>query len=271
MLAPQQGKFGSLRLLEAARKCGLVDSNLKICLDPADNRSYSGSGQAFNDRTSNAHNFHVGATSGSEASDPTFTGTANTLAAYFNHDGGDYFTLGAANPSWVLDMSEDQAAFTIAMWWYLGDATTPQRLCGTTSTASTGTGFRWGVTSATAMAFVVHNNSTVINPTLTFSNAMPSDAWAFYCISVNESTGASGMFVGCGQPAQIEYVTATSTYTGPAADGTPTTATLQIGASNAQSIVPADTRFGGGLFWTGAKTQAQMTKFFQATRRRYGV
>lgn len=38
------------------------------------------------------YDFHLGANNTATTDDPTFTGTAGNAAAYFSHDGGDYFT-----------------------------------------------------------------------------------------------------------------------------------------------------------------------------------
>lgn len=263
IINPGRGR-GSLRHLEVAKRCGLAGSSLKLCLDPADNRSYSGSGQTFNDRTANGHNFNVGKTSGAETSDPTFTGTANTLAAYFLHDGGDFFELASANPTWVDDIHKDNAQATLAFWWWIPSFATAMRFAGTTSTSSAGaTGFRWGPTDADSMTFTVHNSGAVLAAMLDFGATFPTSAWAFYCVSINEATGS--LIGGCNG----SYTTASSTYTSPGTGSA--LERLQIGASNGQAIVPADTRFGGGWMWNTALTEAQMTRIFNASRRRFGV
>lgn len=77
---------------------GSVVSSCVFDIDATIVDSYSGSGQAWDNIEPNpadgssqtANDFHIGPTSGSEATDPTFTGTAGDAGAYFSYDGADY-------------------------------------------------------------------------------------------------------------------------------------------------------------------------------------
>jgi hypothetical protein len=79
---------------------GLLDSlelsdNLLLCLDAGFNGSFDGvtDTQIWKDISGNNRNWYRGATSSSEASDPTFNGTPGNLSEneYWSFDGGDYF------------------------------------------------------------------------------------------------------------------------------------------------------------------------------------
>jgi len=70
-------------------------------LDATVASSYAGSGQTWanlvaapaDGAAKTAYDFHLGADGSAGASDPAFTGSAGSAAAYFALDGGDYFTL----------------------------------------------------------------------------------------------------------------------------------------------------------------------------------
>lgn len=77
-----------------------VVSSAKFDVDATLSASYDGTSQTWaNFISDTSYDFYLGATSGSEASDPTFNGTAGAADAYFSTDGGDFFRLIGANPS----------------------------------------------------------------------------------------------------------------------------------------------------------------------------
>lgn len=249
----------SPRLLSAARRCGLAGSSLKFCVDPRDFRSYSG-GQTLSDISGNGNHFNLGASASATVSDPTFTGTLGTLASYFAHDGGDYFSLASSNPAEVEACHKANAAFTIAAWWRIGSTAAASRLAGTTSTSSgSATGFRWSIVDADTMGFLVHNNANVCNQMLDFTTPFPTSAWALYSLSVDEAAGAGGLIIGCND----EFVTGDATYTSPST-GT-ATAELQLGASNGQAPVPNGSRFGGAWLWGEPLSSSDLTDLLDAS------
>lgn len=83
------GKPTFLNMIQGAG----ASANLDFCLDAAAGASYDGTSQTWVDLTGNGNSFFRGATSGSEASDPTFSGTANkrSSAEKFTFDTGDFF------------------------------------------------------------------------------------------------------------------------------------------------------------------------------------
>lgn len=90
--------FGVRKTLLQILEENSLTTSLQLCLDAGDAVSYPGTGQNFVDRSGNTVDYFLGATSGSEASDPTFNGTAGGCSEteYFSFDGGDYFTSQAA-------------------------------------------------------------------------------------------------------------------------------------------------------------------------------
>ena len=60
----------------AGRRENIITAGLQLHLDAGDAGSYPGSGQVWSDLTANDFDFHIGETSSSERSDPTFNGSA---------------------------------------------------------------------------------------------------------------------------------------------------------------------------------------------------
>lgn len=114
---PQTFVPGAPTLYSMIVHAGLT-SGLHICLDAADPASYDGSSQTWTDRSGNSTDFFRGATSGSEATDPTFNGTSRvyTNGTYFSVDGGDYFRKAAANSTAINNLHKNNAAFTL-LWF----------------------------------------------------------------------------------------------------------------------------------------------------------
>ncbi len=100
-----------------------LTTNLKLCLDAGDPASYS-SGQKWLDRSGGGYDFHLGATSSSEASDPTFNGVAGRQsdAEYFSGDGGDYFTYDSNSETWMRDFHKAGAITALAVVYVPSDS-----------------------------------------------------------------------------------------------------------------------------------------------------
>ena len=84
-----------------------LTTNLNLCVDAGDISSYDGSSQTWTDRAA-GNNLFRGTTSGSEAENPTFVGTAGTPTAYFSFDGGDYF-ISSTSPTYANGWSKTTA------------------------------------------------------------------------------------------------------------------------------------------------------------------
>jgi hypothetical protein len=100
----------SKSLWQVIQECGLT-SNCKLCLDAGDSSSYDGSSQTWYDLSGNGFDWYCGATSGAEASDPTFNGSAGgkSPSEYWSFDGGDWFVMAVAEPSWINNLHKDNA------------------------------------------------------------------------------------------------------------------------------------------------------------------
>lgn len=243
-------------------------SGLKLCLDAGDINSWPGSGQQWLDTSGNGHDFFLGADGSATSSDPTPTGTAGGLAAgnYMAHDGGDYLTLAAANPSWVQNLHKDNAKGWGAAWVWVGTSGA-QGVFGNSAGSTSNVGFIWQVNPSVDHSILVVNGSgTVINQNAGGSGLAISQ-WHFLAFSIDESVGSNGLvFVTNGSS-----VSRTSTYASPSASDA--TFTSQIGArGNANSPLGNGGRIamlcmGGGV----APTAAQILALRSATRGRFGV
>ena len=262
--APALAPNLSMRMDPVIKRLGLK-SGLKLILDAGDSSSYA-SGQSWLDRSGGGYDFFLGATSGSEASDPTFNGTAGTIGAYWSFDGGDYFKYDSANETWMENLHKDNAKFSIATWIYIGTAATVQYFCGNAGSAAGHTGIRFGYTASNQSLLEILNNGA--NPLAQFTTAtFGAGAWTFLGISLDEAVGANGLLMQINSTQE----TYTSTYTSPASGAS--SFTLEIASRGNASLPLTNTsRMAAFCMWeSAALTAAQMLALYQATRRRFGV
>lgn len=87
-------------------------------VDATVSASYGGSGQTFSNlvvapadgvAVQTDYDFTLGANDTPSTDDPTFTGTAGDPAAFFAHDGGDFFQIAGGNPAWLDDLFKDMS------------------------------------------------------------------------------------------------------------------------------------------------------------------
>lgn len=97
----------NLSIMQMITQSGLT-ANLAIVLDAGDGNSYI-SGQVWKDVSGNLQDFHRGTTSASQASDPTFNGTAgaNSAGTYWSLDGGDWFSEDDTRAGTVLTFADN--------------------------------------------------------------------------------------------------------------------------------------------------------------------
>lgn len=258
--------YGQTELIHTIRRCGLT-SGLKLCLDAGDANSYSGSGQSWLDTSGNGYDFFRGATSGAEASDPTFNGTAGQRSSgeYWSFDGGDFFRYDSANETWMNNLHKDNAKFTLLAWVYVPNTAGNQGISGTNNAGSV-EGYQWYFDSTEAVHFdVLKTSALVLSATVLASQ--PTATWLCLAISIDEAVGANGgnNFVN-GVSSLF-----TSTYTSP---GVANAAyTMEIAAFGNGGQPPGNTaRLGMFAAWEGvALTQSQLTALYMATRGRFGV
>src|SRR5690606_22838104 len=130
-----------------------------------------------------------GASSSGGSDDPTFNGTAGAQSSseYWSFDGGDYFTLGQSNPTWVNNIHKDGAKFTIAAWIYIVASATQQPIIGTSINTSV---IGWSFYSSTSerLNFAVNNGSAVALGVGGID--IPTSQWAFVAVGLDEAAGS---------------------------------------------------------------------------------
>lgn len=241
-----------------------IGSSLKLALDAGDSSSYT-SGQSWLDLSGGGYDFFLGSTSGSDATDPTFNGSAGGLssAEYFSSDGADIFTYDSANETWMENLHKASAAYSFAVWFYPASIAATISLLRTRNTGVT-VGVDFQIIGGSGRPQVVVGNGTVsqcFNPA-SVGGTTTAAAWNFFGCGVNVSSGA--------QTFQRNGTQATNTsaaYTSPSAGAS--ARTMAMGITN---IWPSGARIGMFAAWEGTDlTAAQLMQIYTATRGRYGV
>jgi hypothetical protein len=254
-------------LLESIQGVGLTDG-LKLCLDAGDADSFT-SGQTWFDRSGGGYDFLRGSTSAAQATDPTFNGTVGQLSAneFWSLDGGDFFTLGQSNPTWVNNLHKNNAVWSFGAWVYLPSPTTQTGIFGTAA------GLAWGSGAIGVIAYTANSarhriavsNQTTITLLMESTGTIPASAWTFLSGSINEPTGQG--FVGIDGVMEA----ASSTYDSPATGNAGYT--LQLGTrGNGDSKMPNGSRLAMLAVWQGsALSVAGMQDIYGATKGRFGL
>ena len=264
MARPTAG-IGSANLaIDAARKLGFL-SSLKLCLDAADAASYpGGTEQAWSDRSGGGYHFNRGSGSGSDAADPTFNGAAGDLGAYWSFDGGDWFTLGQANPAWLNSLHKDNAAWWVLAGLYPVVGGGAKSIFGTAVSASD-VGVSLQYSAAGAAALIVFNGSGSVARQNNLGT-LADQQWHVLGYSFDETVGSGG---------DIRFINGAvaagdSTVASPSAANA--THTAQIGARNGSVPIASGSRLAFFLAGEGeALTAQQMLAFHEATRGRFGI
>lgn len=262
---------GGMTLLGAIQSAGLT-SNLVLCLDSGDAVSYT-SGQSWLDRAGSGYDFFLGATGGAEASDPTFTGTAGNLSAYWALDGGDYFTYDTTNEAWMQNIHKDNANFTILSVCYRGTAGAGVTSVVGTSAGNANTGFFYSTSGVDGTPFFRVKNAGADAIAKGGLTELTASAYNITAVSLNEATGAGGGFHwlnGAYNQVSGPSDTFDSTYTSPASGNA--TFTMQIAAlGNAGSPSQSGDRMACVAVWTTALTKAQLDSLYALLRGRFGL
>lgn len=263
-LAARQGTS----LINTLRNLSLT-TNLRLCLDAGDPTSYDGSSQTWKDLSGGGYDFYRGSGSGSDAADPTFSGTAGRESSgeYFSSDGGDYFTLAQSNPTWVNDLHKDNAIFTLACWFYSPNVATgiTEGLFGDTDfgSASAGMYFGAGVIKDGDIGIEVAKGAGSDGATTTAT--ISSATWTFLAVSLNETTASLIFQINATQE------TKSFSYSSPLSSAAPYAAKIgDIG--DASRPIRNGGRLQSSLAWGGtALSTTQLSSLFQATRAKFGV
>lgn len=241
-----------------------LTSGLKLCLDAGDSASYDPGVQTVRwlDTSGNGYDFFRGATGSSEASDPTFNGSAGGLSSgeYWSFDGGDYFTYDTTNETWMNNLHKDGSTFTIIAITYKPSLGSLVRIFSTGSTA-TAAGCRI-LTSATDIFNFIIANGTASQTVFQSSNTIPV-GWSVLAFSYNEATGA--FIYQCNGAEQTGSVTFSS----------PTTSNASMAARigvQYGTVSPSSNGIRNACigFWEGtALSSAQLTDLYDAIKERY--
>lgn len=244
---------GNLSLWDAINQSGLA-SGLVYCWDIGDTGAYSGSGQTITDQSGNGNHFFLGATSGSEASDPTFTGSAGDKRAstYLSYDGGDYNRLAVSNPTAINSLHKDNAKF-VALFLVRTAASFAANpsLCGTLAGTGSNIGIHFFLDTSGKPRFLVGNGDGTVEITVTGDSGLSASTIYALAVSFDEAVGAGGgYFWANGNFLQVSAAnTWTSTIASPSASAA--TYTYEIGAGgNASQIVDSGTRILGSALWS---------------------
>lgn len=261
---PFQRGCGARNALDVLTQLGLT-TGAKLILDAGDAASYS-SGQSWLDRSGNGYDFFRGTDNTSQASDPTFNGSAGGLSAseYWSFDGGDYFTYDSTNETWMQNLHKDNAVFTLMTWVRLGSVGTTQGLFGSYGSPATNIGIFFCVTSANTLSLLMANGSGSLGYNQATVATLSADTW--YCLGIR-------MVEGVGMNWFINGATETDSanYGSPSASNA--SLTMQIGArGGGANPLLSGSRMAMAMVWEGtALSTDQMTSIYSATRGRFGV
>lgn len=266
---------GNLSIYDAIVAAGLT-TNLKLCLDAGDAASYS-SGQKWLDLSGNGHDFFRGATSGVDATDPTFNGVAGGLSAaeYFSFDGGDFFQYDTTNEAWMQTLHKDGAVFTILAVVYVVSGAEKNYFFITSGTDASGIGTYAGISGSGKITLFVPNGSVAsINAT---SDGSLATGWHLVAISANENGGASaGFFYLDGAYAQKGSAdTWNPAYASPSASSASATArigSIPLVGSGFQDFNASTSRISGLAMWQGtALSKANLDTLWAMLRGRFAL
>lgn len=251
-------------LITALTKLGLL-TNLRLALDAGDRNSYV-SGQSWLDTSGNGYDFFLGATGGSESSDPTFNGVAGHLSSgeYFGMDGGDFFRYDTTNETWMQNIHKDNAKYTILAWVLPVFGSNHVVLGNNGGAVGSGVGFHFGFQSDDKLFMRVANGGAgALGGTSTIGGN--NGAWNFIGVSVDEGV-TTGTYQINGTQQSF-----TSTYTSPSAGSA--SFTTEVGArGNGSTPMPNGSRIAMEAVWEGVTlSTTQMTSVFTATRARFGI
>lgn len=251
-----------------------LTSGLKVCLDAGASLSYSGSGQDWLDMSGNGHDFYRGISGSSEASDPTFNGTAGaeTGNEYWSFDGGDYFVCQDGVQSWMSNMHKDGAVFSVVCAFYYSGGQTAFAFLGTdTPFTNPGAGvavgyFLYGKSSFDWIIRITDDSGNVLTNAFPggAGAAAPSIGWNIIGISINEATGATSLYKnGTG------YTNTGVTYATPSSSAASRTMSI---ASGSTTTCGNGDRMAVMAIWEGvALSNTDFGTLYNAIKGRYGL
>lgn len=260
---------GNKTLSQIITDLGLT-TNLKLCLDAGDANSYNPAVQTekWLDTSGNGYDFYRGTSTGGDAAEPTFNGSAGGASSneYFSFDGGDYFLYDSANETWMNALHKNSAVFSIFIVFY-PNSTAAQRYFATKgSGVGTGLMFYIQATSLLPEVFVSNGSGTVC--TLNTPSAANNAAWNVYGASLDEAIGTANSLVKINSSStQIND----ESYTSPSSSDV--SGTTAIGSlSSGVSPLPSGSRIACLAMWEGtALTTTNLSDIYDAIKGRFGL
>lgn len=251
-------------IITSITKLGLR-SSLQLCLDAGDSASYA-SGQTWADVSGNGNDFYRGLTSGADATDPTFNGTAgqNTIAEYWSFDGGDYFSIvSGANPTWVNDFFKNNGVGTLMTLAYINTSAALQDFAG--CTGASGGFWEFGVNADNTTFLATYNDAASIQIATTTTGTISEDAWHFIAHSFDEGANSHAM--------KMDATNETSADTSPSPGTTNSSATITIGkgGSGVTKNIEAGGRMNAMVIWNRKMSPTELDTIYQYIRNKYGI
>jgi hypothetical protein len=196
--------------VSASKALQMLGLTASLVLDAGDIASYDGTSQTWVDVSGNGNNFYRGATSGAEASDPTFTGVAGALTAAesFSFDGGDWF-VPTGSPTFDDALHHAGAKWTTIALFYNANTGTVRSFFGNQNSGIL-QGIMVGISAGQLNDFIVQNGTaaqtTVQGGGVTFN----LNQWNFAVWSVDEAGGANASFARLNRSTQLLNLAFTS-------------------------------------------------------------
>lgn len=247
-------------------KLGLT-SGLQLCLDAGDAESYDGTSQKWLDRSGGGYDFFRGTDGTSQATDPTFNGTAGAVSSseYFSDDGGDYLTYDTTIETWMQNLGKSgQSVSVFAHAYFPSD--TDAIIFGTNSTAaSAGASFGY-LASFNKVVYTVlqtdaqFGNFGGVGPDLTGS--MPK---IFACGFATTLTN------GQGYTSHIDGTNYSGTVGTDISSSNPSNNMRIMARGDGSRIFPNGARLYDLAIWSSKLTDANLTALHDATKARYGL
>lgn len=207
------GAGGSAKSMIGLIQATGLSSGLIYALDAGDINSYDGSSENFNDTSGNGNHYFKGLTSGADAGQPTFTGTANALdeSAYFVSPGTSAQFGPQAATTFDDGWSNPGGAVTLVHIFYaVGSIFRP---FGGNATSAVGNGsMLWGVNGSEKLG-VTYSISNVGQASATMSAATTLSAIQFAALAWDVTATSLTM--------QINSTQETFTTSAVSASGTP--------------------------------------------------
>jgi hypothetical protein len=250
----------SAYLYDIIKELGLT-TNLNLCLDAADPRSYDGVSQTWTDIIG-GNNYFRGATSSSESTDPTFNGTAGNPGAgtYFSFDGGDHFNETSAQTFADNWHKNNGACSMVCVCWPKSSKAVQSGIWSNRGPLASSPGIVWENNGSQKLTFR-HSTADATSEALTTTAVMTGDSYNFAGSSWDEATTTLlSQINGTAESVAGTASTATAANANVNVIGSETGATDRW-FENTERIV-------GLLLWSQALTANALTSFYTEVRSR---